>query len=68
MPKSETKSICLRCRFFRNAPEYLEAEYPGLATLGSAYGSVRSDDGICLKNDLYLSANRWCAQFSRAEA
>jgi hypothetical protein len=35
----------------------------GLTNLGSAYGSVRCQDGICQINDLYLAAHRWCERF-----
>ena len=57
------KPQCFQCRHFRNSPEYLESTYKGLTVLSSAYGSVRSEDGICVLNDLYLSANRWCDRF-----
>lgn len=54
---------CFQCKHFRNSPEYLESTYKGLTVLSSAYGSVRSEDGICVLNDLYLSANRCCDRF-----
>jgi hypothetical protein len=57
------KTICLNCYFFRNNPKYLEKEYKGLTTLSSAYGSVRKDDGICMRHDEYLSAYDFCDQF-----
>jgi hypothetical protein len=59
----QEKPQCLRCRHFRNSPEFLESTFKGLTTLSSAHGSVRSEDGICLLKDLYLAANRWCDQF-----
>ena len=59
-PRQQT---CANCRHFRNSPEFLESVFKGLTALSSAYGSVRSDDGICLLNDLYLAANRGCDQF-----
>lgn len=61
-----SKKICLYCSHFRNSPEYLESVYKGLTTLSSAYGSVRKDDGICEKNDEYLSAYDWCDHFDKA--
>lgn len=54
---------CFQCKHFRNSPEYLESVYIGLTALSSAYGSTRSEDGICVLNDLYLSANRCCDRF-----
>jgi len=54
---------CVYCAHFRNSPDYLEREIKGLITLSSGHASVRKDDGICLKNDLYLSAQDWCEKF-----
>ena len=59
---------CLRCRHFRNSPEYLESVFKGLATLSSARASVRKDDGVCLLKDLYLSADACCESFDEAAA
>jgi len=56
----------MRCRHFRNSPDYLESLFKGMATLSSAHASVRKDDGVCLKHDLYLSARDWCDAFERA--
>ena len=58
---------CLRCAHFRNNPTYLEQAYKGLSCLGSGYASVRKDDGICLKHDIYLCADNWCLNFKHAE-
>ncbi len=49
---------------FRNDPEYLERTFKGLTSLGSAYSSVRHDDGVCRRFDRYLSANSWCPHFT----
>jgi hypothetical protein len=59
---------CLNCRHFRNSPEYLESVFKGLATLSSAWASVRKDDGVCLLKDLYLSADACCEAFEEAAA
>ncbi|EPR42095.1 hypothetical protein dsx2_2882 [Desulfovibrio sp. X2] len=59
--------ICLNCRHFNNSPEYLESVYKGWKVLGSAYGSVCKDDGICDKLDEYLSAYDWCDGFEQAD-
>jgi hypothetical protein len=53
---------------FRNDPSYLEAAFAGLASLGSAYGSVRGEDGLCLFHDRYLGARSWCADFAARDA
>jgi hypothetical protein len=34
-----------------------------MTSLSSGYGSVRSDDGVCLRHDRYLSARSCCADF-----
>lgn len=57
---------CIDCRHFRNAPAYLETAIKGLNTLSSGHASVRKDDGICLANDVYLSARDWCGKFQAA--
>jgi len=62
----ETARRCRFCVWFRNEPAFLEAAFAGLASLGSAYGSVRGDDGLCLRHDRYLSAHASCADFSLA--
>lgn len=60
------RECCLHCVHFRNSPAYLESIYKGLTALGSAYASVRMDDGICVLRDLYLSADAWCDAFERS--
>ena len=64
---TEPADRCLRCTHFRNAPDYLESVFKGLAALGSARSSVRGDDGVCLLHDLYLSADACCDAFERGE-
>jgi len=59
------RACCLHCVHFRNSPAYLESVFKGLAALGSGHASVRQDDGICLLNDRYLSADSWCDGFSQ---
>lgn len=54
---------CLKCSHFRNNPDYLESVFKGFNCLSSGWASVRKDDGICLLNDLYLSADDWCDRF-----
>jgi hypothetical protein len=55
---------CRGCIHFDNDPRRLEAEFPGLNALGSAYGSTRAEDGICELRGLFLSAAQWCNQFT----
>ena len=57
---------CLACVHFRNDAKFLEAAFSGLTSLSSGFGSVRADDGICLRHDRYLSAWSFCAEFSPA--
>jgi len=62
--KPRVQNECRSCRHFRNDAIYLEAALAGLTSLSSASGSVRSDDGICLRHDRYLSARSFCSDFS----
>ncbi len=55
---------CVDCRHFRNSPQYLEATFKGLSSLGSGYASVRKDDGVCEEHGIYLSAMASCERFS----
>ncbi len=66
MAATGERGRCRACRHFRNDPEALEAAMPGLASLSSAYGSVRAEDGICLRHERYLSADASCRNFSPA--
>ena len=50
----------------RNDAKFLEAAFGGLTSLSSGFGSVRADDGICLRHDRYLSARSFCTEFSPA--
>lgn len=63
MPRETPPALrqCRTCRHFRNDPAFLEAAFPGLTSMSSGYGSVRSDDGICLRHDCYLGARASCA-------
>jgi hypothetical protein len=57
----QRRGVCAACKHFRNDPAALEAAFPGLASLSSARGSVRADDGLCARHDRYLSAWASCA-------
>ena len=64
MSAASNARMCRDCARFRNDPAFLEAAFPGLASLGSAYGSVRDEDGLCLRHDRYLPARSGCADFA----
>jgi hypothetical protein len=57
---------CRNCTHFDNDPATIEAVFNGMSALSSAWGSVRADDGICRRNDRYLSAHAFCAEFMSA--
>jgi len=61
--KGQRRGVCAQCMHFRNDPAALEAAFPGLASLSSARGSVRADDGLCARHERYLSARASCAEF-----
>ena len=63
MIANEQRPQCHACNHFRNDAKYLETVFKGLTSLSSGYGSVRSDDGICLRHDRYLSARSSCSDF-----
>jgi hypothetical protein len=55
---------CLACRHFKDAPAELEAAFPGLSSLSSAYAAVRWNDGICTLHERYVAATSRCPGFS----
>ena len=68
LPVPGSEKQCRACVHFRNEPAYLEAAFAGLASLSSAYGSVRDEDGLCLLHDRYLGASCSCADFTARTA
>jgi hypothetical protein len=58
-----TPGSCRDCRHFINDPAQIEALIPGLTAMGSAWASVRSDDGICAIHDRIVSARDGCDSF-----
>jgi hypothetical protein len=54
---------CGACSHFNNAVASIEPAIHGLRVMGSAYSSVRSNDGICAVHDKYLSAQHGCLDF-----
>jgi hypothetical protein len=62
--KLDVRRQCRACRHFRNDAAYLEIAFAGLTSLSSADGSVRSEDGLCLRHQRYLSARCCCPDFA----
>jgi hypothetical protein len=60
VPGQAPGRVCGNCRYFHGAPVDVEAQLPGMRTLGSAYGSVRATDGICGLHDRYLTPSSSC--------
>ena len=62
---SDTASAaCACCRHFRAAELELEARLPGLRVLGSAFSSVRAQDGLCGLHDRYVANSSRCREFA----
>jgi hypothetical protein len=67
-PKSESQSqptqrCCGLCRSFSNDPAEIEATFKGLTAMSSGYASVRGQDGLCARHDVYLSFRDVCPDF-----
>lgn len=58
------RRCCGNCTHFCNDPAAIEATFPGLTTMSSAYASVRSNDGLCARHDVYLAFTDTCRDFS----
>ena len=58
-----SRRCCGRCIFFDNSPATIEAAFPGLSTMSSGSASVKAQDGLCNKHDLYLSFHDVCPAF-----
>jgi hypothetical protein len=55
---------CATCRHFNDRAPDIEAQFPGLSSLSSAYAAVRSADGLCRTHDRYVAASSLCAGYS----
>jgi hypothetical protein len=53
---------CANCRHLCQDARDLEAEFPGLRVLSSAYAAVRSDDGLCRVHGRYVASSARCAK------
>lgn len=58
---------CKKCIFFESDPAVIEKTFKGLTILSSGYGSVRSDDGLCLILNRYLSSRDSCGGYIAAD-
>lgn len=56
---------CRNCLHFNALAADIETIFPGLASLSSAYSSVRTEDGLCSLNDRYLAASSVCSHHTR---
>jgi hypothetical protein len=65
-PREAPRAACSSCRFFMHEPLALERALPGLASLSSAYSSVRDRDGLCLQHDRYVAASSSCGRHGAA--
>jgi hypothetical protein len=59
---------CVGCKYFESDPSAIEAAFPGISSLGSAYSSVRADAGLCARRDIFLSPLRKCRDFEDKDA
>jgi hypothetical protein len=64
----ERPGRCGDCVHFRNDPASLERAFAGLAVMGSAYHSVRAEDGVSRRHVRYLGARCWHVDFAPDEA
>ena len=51
---------CAGCGHFNDHPPDIEAAFPGLSSLSSAYAAVRASDGLCRVHDRYVAATSCC--------
>ena len=64
--RQPVRATCGSCVHFRGAAAELEAQLPGLGSLGSAFAAVRAADGLCMLRARYLSAEYSCQHFRTA--
>jgi hypothetical protein len=65
---AEVRAFCGTCALFQNNPVVLEKIWPGLASMSSGFASVRANDGVCSRHDLYLSDKDSCPDHAFAGA
>ena len=67
MNKIKTDPIaatCAACIYFENDPSAIENAFPGLVSMSSAFASVKAQDGICRRHEVYLSSRDNCDDFT----
>jgi hypothetical protein len=67
MKPVEPPRTCFGCRHFHHAPLELEAAFPGLSSLSSAYAAVRADDGVCAVHARYVTSASTCNAYVSRE-
>jgi hypothetical protein len=60
--------LCRDCRSFEGRPLAVEAGLPMIASLSSAHGSSRADDGLCMLHDRFVRARAHCDAFDARPA
>jgi len=48
------EDTCTACQYFIDDPAAIEAEFPFLTVLGSAYASTRGEAGICVVQGRFM--------------
>jgi hypothetical protein len=54
---------CSNCTHFEDDPAFVEASFPGLRSLSSAYSSVAAGAGLCLRFGLFVAPWKGCGGF-----
>jgi hypothetical protein len=57
---------CSTCAHFDPHPAAVEAAFPGLSSLSSAYAAVKAADGLCSRHERYVAASSDCTMYSSA--
>lgn len=55
---------CQGCADFVDDPARIEAAFPGIAALSSAWGSARGRAGICLRSGTFQDPQPVCPEFA----
>lgn len=55
---------CSTCAHFDPRPAAIEAAFPGLSSLSSAYAAVKAADGLCSRHERYVAVSSVCAMHS----
>jgi hypothetical protein len=55
---------CSTCAHFDPRPSAIEAAFPGLTSLSSAYAAVKAGDGLCARHERYVADSNVCGAYS----